>query len=199
MAFRNERHLYRRTCDASGKQIISMYRPDKKYTIYDPKIRWSAVWDPMDYGRDFDFSKTFTEQFALLRREVPLLALNVMGNENAEYMNYSGYSKNCYLSFNVDYSEATHYSASTMRCQDCMDVLKCVDSRLCYDSIDLTKCYHVCYSQYCFDCAESYFLFNCRGCQFCFGCENLENQSYCIYNTKVSPDEYELFIDAFSS
>lgn len=28
LAFRNERNFYRRTCDASGKQIISMYHPD---------------------------------------------------------------------------------------------------------------------------------------------------------------------------
>lgn len=207
MAFRNERSLYKRICDASGKQIISMYSPDPivhngvatPYKVYDRKIRRSDSRNPMDYGRDFDFSKTFTEQFAVLRKDVPMLSLSVMGNENADYMNYSGYSKGCYLSFNVDYSEATHYSASTVRCYDCMDILKCVDSRLCYDSIDLTKCYNLSYSQYCFDCADSYFLFNCRNCRFCFGCENLENQSYCIYNKQVNQTEYQAFIVSFMS
>ncbi|MBP7884838.1 hypothetical protein KAZ93_01455, partial [Patescibacteria group bacterium] len=75
MAFRNERSLYRRTCDASGKQIISMYAPkevllgdspDKPYKVYDQKIRFSDSWDPMDYGRDFDFSKSFTENYHAL-------------------------------------------------------------------------------------------------------------------------------------
>lgn len=75
LAFRNERNLYRRTCDASGKQIISIYSPDKPYKVYDQKIRRSDSRDPMEYGRDFDFSKTFTEQFGGLMREVPHLPL----------------------------------------------------------------------------------------------------------------------------
>jgi hypothetical protein len=35
LAFRNDRRLYRRTCDATGKQIISIYSPDKQYKVYD--------------------------------------------------------------------------------------------------------------------------------------------------------------------
>ncbi len=199
MAFRNERSLYRRTCDASGKQIISAYSPDKPYKVYDYKIWRSDSRDPMDYGRDFDFSKTFTEQFDTLRKEVPMLSLNVMANENADYMNYSGYSKSCYLSFNTDYSENTHYSTSNMRCHDSMDLLKCVESTLCYDCIDATNCYNLFWSQFCFDCHDSCFLFNCRNCSFCFGCENLENQSYYIYNKKVSPEAYTTFMQSLSS
>lgn len=33
-AWRNERHIYRRECDLTGKEIISMYHPDSPYTVY---------------------------------------------------------------------------------------------------------------------------------------------------------------------
>jgi len=72
MSFRNERNLYRRTCDASGKQIISMYNPECGYKVYDQKIWRSDSWDPMSYGRDFDFTRSFTEQFGELMKLVPL-------------------------------------------------------------------------------------------------------------------------------
>ena len=63
LSFRNERNLYRRKCDASGKDIIAMHSPDKPHRVYDQKIWRSDDWDPLKYGRDFDFSKSFTEQF----------------------------------------------------------------------------------------------------------------------------------------
>jgi len=71
LSFRNERRLYKRKCDASGKDIISIYRPDSDYVVYDQKIWWSDDRDPMKYGRDFDFTKSFTEQFGELMRVVP--------------------------------------------------------------------------------------------------------------------------------
>jgi len=87
LAFRNERNLYRRTCDASGKQIISMYNPECGYKVYDQKIWWSDQWDPMSYGREFDFTKTFTEQFGELMREMPHLSLLGVQNELSDYVN----------------------------------------------------------------------------------------------------------------
>ena len=46
---KNERKLYKRTCDATGKQIISIYSPDKPYKVYDQQIRRSDQRDPMRY------------------------------------------------------------------------------------------------------------------------------------------------------
>jgi len=33
--FRNQRKLYKRTCDATGKSIISMYDEESPYKVYD--------------------------------------------------------------------------------------------------------------------------------------------------------------------
>ncbi len=83
LSFRNERNLYRRKCDASGKDIISIYSPDKPYKVYDQKIRRSDARDPLDYGQDFDFSKNFTENFRELLKEVPIQSLMVQDSVTA--------------------------------------------------------------------------------------------------------------------
>jgi hypothetical protein len=75
LSFRNERKLYKRKCDYSGKDIISIYSPDKPYKVYDQKIRRSDDWDPMDYGFEFDFSATFRENFGNLSSTMPLMSI----------------------------------------------------------------------------------------------------------------------------
>ena len=106
LSFRNERRLYKRKCDASGKDIISIYapkevplggRPGSDYVVYDQKIWWSDDRDPMKYGRDFDFTKSFTEQFGELMRVVPFASQFNTESNNSEYNNHAGYLKNCYL------------------------------------------------------------------------------------------------------
>ncbi len=87
-AFRNERKLYHRKCDYSGKQMISVYSPDKRYTVYEPAVWWSDVYDPLTYGRDFDFNRPFFDQFAELNRAVPKAAIQNAKSENCEYTNY---------------------------------------------------------------------------------------------------------------
>jgi hypothetical protein len=98
MSRRNEWSLYRSTCNASGKQIISMYPDNSGYTVYDWKIWYSDQWDAMEYGREYDFTKTFFENFELLNRVVPKKSLHIVESmENCEYCNYGIFSKSCYL------------------------------------------------------------------------------------------------------
>jgi hypothetical protein len=89
LSFRNERKLYKRKCDYSGKDIISIYSPDKPYTIYDWNIWISDSRDPMSYGRDFDFTRTFRESFELLLLDVPRYSKIVLPSENCEYTNFA--------------------------------------------------------------------------------------------------------------
>lgn len=71
LSFRNERKLYKRKCDATGKDIISVYSPASPFTVYEQDYWWSDVWDPMDYGREFDFTRGAFEQFGELMGKVP--------------------------------------------------------------------------------------------------------------------------------
>lgn len=43
LAWRNERFMYKRTCAATGKSIVSMYPPDSPFIVYDPAVWWGIV------------------------------------------------------------------------------------------------------------------------------------------------------------
>ena len=191
LSWRNERKLYKRKCDATEKDIISMYDGSSIFSIYEQKYWWSDNWDALDYGQEFDFSKSFFEQFKALQKKVPRIALHVMGNENSSYVNSSGYSKNCYLSYQTDYSEGCLYCSVASHSTDCVDCLMANKSELCYESINSNESYG---SYYLFDsknCSDSWFLKNCIGCKNCFGCVNLRNKEYYFLNKKLSKEEYD--------
>ncbi len=40
-----------------------MYSPEEKLFVCDRDYWWSDDWDPLDYGTNYDFSKTFFKQF----------------------------------------------------------------------------------------------------------------------------------------
>ena len=82
-----------------GRPIITNYSPDKAYKVYDQEEWWSDQWDAMSYGKDFDFNRTFTEQFDELMHAVPHISLINKGCENSYYTNFALYQKNCYLIF----------------------------------------------------------------------------------------------------
>ncbi len=71
LVWHNERKLYKRKCDATGKEIISIYSQDKPYTVYHQDYWWSDKWDPMCYGKDFDLSRSFFDQYFELFRNIP--------------------------------------------------------------------------------------------------------------------------------
>jgi hypothetical protein len=48
-AFRNERKLYKRNCDATNKLIISNINPTSDLIVYERTYRWSDKRDPMMY------------------------------------------------------------------------------------------------------------------------------------------------------
>ncbi|MDC0357266.1 hypothetical protein OAO01_00490 [Oligoflexia bacterium] len=88
MAFRNERKFYARKCDRTGKSIISMFSPDKPYQVYSHEAWWNGDWDGITFGREFDFSRSFSEQFGELLLTVPKQANFVVNCENCDYNNY---------------------------------------------------------------------------------------------------------------
>jgi len=178
LAFRNERNLYRRTCDASGKQIISMYNPECGYKVYDQKIWWSDQWDPMSYGREFDFTKTFTEQFGELMREMPHLSLLGVQNELSDYVNGVFAWTRSYLCFNCDYIEDCMYVQNSLRLKKSLDCLSCMNSELLYWCLVCDNCYQC---NYCLSCQD---------CSFCYQCNDLIGKSYCVHNIQYTKAEY---------
>ena len=89
LSFRNERKLYKRKCDATGKEIVSIYSPDKPYTVYHQDYWWSDAWDPMSYGREVDLTRSMIEQFKYLYYNLPKVNLWIRPDMvNCDYCNF---------------------------------------------------------------------------------------------------------------
>ena len=191
MAFRNERNLYKRKCDFSGKNIISIYHPNSPYKVYDQKIWWSDKWDPMNYGRDYDFNRPFFEQFEELMREVPRQKMaSQIGSEHCDYTFDAWYSKNCYLCTVAIDSRDLYYSDKVLNSNSIFDSIWVEKSEICYECIDCTRAYSSIFCQNSDNIINSYFLYNCKNCSNCFGCVNLKNKQYYIFNKPYSKEEY---------
>jgi len=190
MSWKNERKLYRAKSDFSGKIMISMYPNEKWYKVYKEDEWKSDKRSPMDYGRDFDFTRPFFVQFKELFDNVPVLALDTTAWENSEYTNQCWYIKDCYLSFEVWFCEKCYYSNYMRNSTNCMDMLNCNNDQECYQCVECFNSYKLKYSTKCDNCSNSYVLFNCKWCSDCFGCVWLENKQYCFFNQQLSKDEY---------
>lgn len=69
----------------TGKNIISIYSPDKPYTVYDQKEWWGNDREPLTYGQKIDATKSFFAQFDELAHKVPHISLVNISSENSEY------------------------------------------------------------------------------------------------------------------
>ncbi|MDP7476888.1 MAG: hypothetical protein QF442_00400 [Candidatus Peribacteraceae bacterium] len=197
MIWRNERVLYRRNCDKTGKPIVSCFSKDCPYTVYSQGAFWSDDWDPRDSGRDIDFSRPFFEQFNELLHDVPHIALLNMQTENSEFCHRIYDGRNNYMSIIALYApENLIHTYYTMACKDCTDTAFNQYCELCYEVVDTEKCYNCHYGLRLNNCSDCYFSEDCTGCKNCFGCKNLHQQSYCIFNEQKSPEEYKEFMDS---
>ncbi len=191
MTWRNERSLFRRNCANTGKQIITMFHPDVNVVVFDHDIWWSDKWEPTDYGKDYDFSRPFFEQFQELLSITPLANL---GNSNclgSPYGNYNTDCKYCYLLYASFNNEKTHYSYGAVRLKDCMDMYTCFHSELSYEDIMSGDLYKTHFSYDADESINSFFLKYSKNMQDCIGCINLRNKSRCILNVEYSKEKYE--------
>ena len=193
LAFRNERNLYKRKCDFTGKDIVSIYKPGSPYRVMSREGWWDAAAEATNYGKNFDFNRPFFEQFMELKKEVPRLALITdpeADKLNSTYTNFAGDNKNCYLIFDTDGSADCCYSETLIDSKNCIDCTYVGASEICYECVNCSNLYNVFYSNDCGNCRDSYFLDHCTGCSNCFACSNLIRKEYHIYNKPYSKEEY---------
>ncbi|MDC0358822.1 hypothetical protein OAO01_08405 [Oligoflexia bacterium] len=199
LAFRNERKLYHRTSDFSDQQILSVYSADKPHKVYEQDVWWGDAWDPLAYGKDFDSSRPFFDQFQELLLTVPLMNLSNAHSENSAYTHNASRNKDCYLTFCASLNEGCLYCYFIQECVDCVDCSYCRKIELCYECIDCHNCYGLLYSQNSRTCNNSQYLCNCTGCDHCVGGVNLRNKSYYWLNQQLSSAEYAANLERLSS
>jgi len=192
LVWRNDRHIYKRKSDKTGKDIVSIYAPNNTdFKVYENELWRKDDWDPMEFGIDYDEHKSFFEQYGALLRAVPRQATNALMNENCEYANQTWKSKNLYLCFNVGPAEDCYYCSEAWWVKNCVDVFYAKNCEFCYSCFnihDSSNCY---YGEQLSNCSNAYFSFDCIGCHDIFLCSNLRNKNYCIENKEYSKEEYE--------
>jgi hypothetical protein len=191
MSWRNERTLYHRKCDATGKDIITMFAPEQPLVVYERDYWWSDNWDQLSSGRDYDFSKPFFQQFRELLEKSPLLNLANSKTINSDYGNHNHDIKNCYLFYASNECEDSSYIAGSMGAKNSLDVYRIVNGVQCYDDTlcgDLNRVFFSYDSDESVNCS---FLHACKNMIDCLGCINLRNKSNCIFNQQYTKEEYQ--------
>lgn len=193
LAWRNERKLYKRKCDKSGKDIVSIYSPDKTdYKVYEINEWWKDNWDATEFGMDFDFTKPFFEQFDTLLKKVPRLSLFNAKTQNCDYVNYTAECKDSYMSSVIYYGcEKVHYSYFVYNSKNCVDISFCDKVENSYNLVGSNNCYQCNYSNRLSNCRNCYFSQDLIGCSDCILCTNLKHKHYYIRNKEYSKEEYE--------
>lgn len=191
LAFRNERNLYTRKCDLTGTSIITNFAPNTTYKVFSKDAWWSDKWSGFDYGRDFDFNRTFTEQFNELVRVVPHQALTTTNCENSDYANFFLNSRNSYLIFGGANDEDCYYGKYIVSSKDCVDNLALYSSELCYETVACETCYNCKFAINSRNSTDCLMIDNCQSCKNCIGCFGLISKEYYIFNEFVGKEKYE--------
>ncbi|OGJ01370.1 hypothetical protein A3I95_00050 [Candidatus Nomurabacteria bacterium RIFCSPLOWO2_02_FULL_44_12] len=192
LAWRNEHSLFKRPNGTPGSTgtHISIYNPEEKITTYDKEFWWSDKWEPLDYGRDYDFSKPFFQQFKELLERVPHIAFFDSKSINARFCNFTVELKNCYLITAAWRCEDSMYGNRLYECKFTHDSYICFHTEYCYENVYCHGSNKLFFSRECDGCIDSYFLYDCRNCSDCLLCTNLRNKKYCIANIQYTREEY---------
>jgi len=192
LVWRNEHSLFKRQNAEKGKEdlIISVFHPDSKIKTYDKEMWWSDRWDSSSYGKKYDFSRLFFEQFKELLEEVPHLSLSDSKSVNSRFCNVTVELKNCYLVTAAWNCEDSTYCNRASRCKFIQDSYICYDMEFGYENVYCRDSSRLFFSLESEGCLDSYFLYDCRNCSECILCTNLRNKNYCIENIQHTKEEY---------
>jgi hypothetical protein len=201
LSWRNDMKFYSRTCSSCAKSLVSLYAPGTPMPVYCNKCWWGDSWDPKSYGREYDFSKPFFEQYRALRDAVPVLALvndDGIGSVNCEYTHDFAQGKDCYMVFITWKVENCMYSWYVVSNKEVVDAAMSLDGcEYTYETVFVEKCYRCRYVSYSVSCVNCAFCFDCRGCTDCFLSTGLRNKQYCVLNEQHTKEEYEKILAGY--
>lgn len=135
-------------------------------------------------------AQSFFEELNRLIKTFPKPETRVFSSENCQYCDSVSLSKN------LTYCFDTHRSSDSTYLFDCFLNVACLDGDYnvecegCYDSVDCFKCFNSTYLQYCARTNNSHFSAYCTGCTDVLGCVNLTNKSFCLFNRRLTEQEY---------
>ncbi len=191
LCLRNKRNLYKRKCDFTWKEMISLYSPDKKYKIYNKDVWWSDKWNALDYAMIFDENKWFFDQLDELVHNVPFPNLSIVNSENSEYNDGLVNSKNAYMCFWNNNLEDAYYTEESRLVKDSSDIWWSSEIEKSYECVDCANMYNSRYCSNWSNCSNTIFCKRCNNCHDCFMCYGLEWKKFHILNKGYTEEEYK--------
>jgi len=195
LLFRNNRVFYKRECVLCKQPLLAIYHKERPFTVYCRDCWLSDKWNPLNYGKDYDFSIPFFTQFQSLQKAVPRVNLYRDNFVLSDYCNYGLDFKECYLLFGGKGNERVYFGNQVVESSDSLDVAFSAKIEFSYEIFEsklLNKVFFSCYSK---ECVESHYLIDCRNCMNCFGCVGLVNRQYCVFNKQYTKEEYKNFLE----
>lgn len=198
MTWRNDWHVFKKTDARTGEKVFSLFPEESPVKIYDRDYWWGDKWDPLTFGRNYDFTKSFFEQFKELMQEVPLPSTSMEQVVNCQYCTNASYIKNCYLVRGATGTEDSAYLIWDHASKECLDSHMTNSCELGYWNVNTITCYRTFFSVDCESSQELVLCKDCVGCNSCFGSVGLRNKSYYIFNIPYSREEYQKKLEEFN-
>jgi len=146
-------------------------------------------------ARSSELARTSRSLFDIMSElflTTPIPALfSAKNDDNSEYADCAGSTKNAYLSIIANHGENMLYSFSIKSADNVYNSAGVWDHcENIYCSSGVTGSSNIFYSRYLDNCHDIWFSRNMIGCAECIFCEGLQNQSYCINNKVLEKEEY---------
>ncbi|USN57715.1 MAG: hypothetical protein H6767_04980 [Candidatus Peribacteria bacterium] len=188
--WRNERKLYWRKSDKSGKKILSMFHPEYTGKVYDYD-EWDREEGFGHMGKPVD-GDVLTSYYELLQ-EIPKSGTDIFrSNENIWYCNRAGYLKNAYYSFACfQDNEDIYFSYVSTGSKDIYNSSNTYGSQLVAESVQVFDSYGVFFSDEIVNSKYIWFSYDMRDCEECIFCHNQVGKKYMIQNTQYPKEQYE--------
>lgn len=167
-----------------------MYPSGTEFPVYCRECWFSDRWDPLSYGRDYDFSKPFFSQFKELIRVVPRIALQIDKCVDCDYTNQIVNCKNCYLVFSAGGDENCRYDYRVNFSKNVHDSFVVFESENCYEAIESDLSNGLRFCQNIGGSLDLSFCFDLAGCQSCFMTANRRRASFIFKEEQLSREEY---------
>ena len=192
LSWRGMYHLYRSKCTLTGKDIITVYPPNRPYQAVDQATWWSDKVENLESGKNYNPWMSFMEQYDNLIQNTPLPCLSneYATNTNSDFVQGTNYIMDCYLVFNAAEAENCEYSESISFSKNCFDSYFIRSSDECYDCIGITRCYRCVSLEESEDCRGVDFCYNMKWCHDCLLSYGQVNQSYLIANVAYTKESY---------
>lgn len=191
VVWRNERTLYKRSCDLCAVEIISMYPEKTKFPVYCRTCWYSDKWEPLKFGKEYNFSKSFFNQFKELLDIVPRISLQINNCVNCDFTNQIIDCKNCCLLFGAGWDEDCNYSYRIISSRKISDSFFILKNEQCHETIESRDSAFLYFSQDIANGLDLLFCYDTSGAEHCFMSSNLRHGSYYFRNKHLTKEEYE--------